>query len=293
MMRCSTASNRKGHAKMSDFSRFGMSRGLCLRLLIVQILWLTSCGEFGSTGKGDAALLVFAAAGTRTATEEICDQYEKSGNRSVSRNYASSGTLARQIAAGATADVFISANRQWIDFLKDKGLLKAGSIHKIAGNALVVVAPKNRMTAIPRFERRFDIAASIADKIVIGDPSYVPVGKYTKAAFDTLGWFDKIRDKMILAKDVSSVLSYVALGEVDWGVVYRSEAIASDRVTIVATIPGMLHPPIEFFIADVTHQRSETRALSEMFRSNSGLATFLRHGFSETRLVSTDTKNAR
>ena len=253
----------------------------CLLFFALAVASL-SCGSPDSAApKNLPEVQIFAAAGTRLATEELCDRYEKAGNVKVSRNFASSGTLARQIASGAEADVFVSANKQWIEFLKEKGLLTDGSVYRIAGNALVLIAPKGAAPMVPTFDKVFDIGAAIKDKIVIGDPSYVPVGKYAKAAFDNLGWFEKIQNKMIMAKDVSSALNYVALGEVDWGVVYRSEAIASNRVEIIATIPATLHNPIEFFVADLKKQNPEARPLSKLFRSKEGLSIFLKHGFLE------------
>lgn len=252
-----------------------------LILYFLGISLLSACGSTDSNDSEKTGVRVFAAAGTRLATEALCERFESAGHGPVTTNFASSGTLARQIASGAQADVFVSANKQWITFLKDKKLLSDDTVHKIAGNTLVVVAPKNRTPTAPIFENNFDIAAAIADRIAIGDPTYVPVGKYTKAAFDRLGWFEKVQDRTVMAKDVSAVLNYVALGEVDWGIVYRSEAMASDRVRIIATVPSALHNPIEFYVADLTSQNAKGRVLSEMFRSKEGLAIFLEHGFIE------------
>ena len=262
----------------------------CPKMLTGSLLFLcalisVSCQKTKVDPSTSTTVQLFAAAGTRRATEALCDRYEAAGHAKVQRNFASSGTLARQIAAGASADVFVSANKQWIDYLNEKGMLRTGSIQKIAGNALVVVAPKGAAKTVPVFEPEFDIVSAIDDKIVIGDPSFVPVGKYAKAVFDRLGWFDKLKRKMILAKDVSSALNYVALGTVDWGIVYRSEALASDRVEIIAEIPSGLHPPIEFFIADTKTEKPPARALSALFRGEEGLAVFLKHGFLDTRLA--------
>lgn len=252
--------------------------------LTISLSWV-SCGKSNRDSAASSTLQIFAAAGTRLATEALCDQFESQGDTKVSRNYASSGTLARQIVAGADADVFVSANKQWISFLNDKGLLVPGSVHKIAGNALVMVAPKGKAAATPVFQPDFDIETVVKDKIAIGDPAYVPVGKYTQTAFEKLGWSTKLKDKMVMAKDVTAVLNYVALGAVDWGVVYRSEAIASKRVDIIATIPQTLHSPISFFVTDLKQQQPTARALSEMFRSKVGLAAFLKYGFIETRMA--------
>lgn len=266
---------------------FGLRNHKMLVLMLfltISLLW-GACNPSNRDNEASSPLQIFAAAGTRLATESLCDHFEKQRGGKVSRNYASSGTLARQIVAGADADIFVSANKQWISFLSDRGLLVPGSVHKIAGNALVVVAPKERAAAAPVFEPGFDIGAVVNDKIAIGDPAYVPVGKYTHSVFETLGWLTKLKDKMVLAKDVTSVLNYVALGAVDWGVVYRSEAIASKRVDIIATIPQALHSPIAFFVADLKHQQPKARVLSEIFRSEVGLAAFLKYGFIETRMA--------
>ena len=228
----------------------------------------------------DRTITIFAAAGTRPATEEICNLFEKASRYKVERNYASSGTLARQIANGAGCDVFVSANKQWIDYLMGKDLLIQHSVQKIAGNSLAVIAPVNSDITPPQFTKSFDIISDISNKIAIGDPSYVPVGKYTKMAFDSLGWFDKIKDKTIMAKDVTSVLHYVELGECDWGVVYYSEALQSKKVKIIATIPQSLYKPITFYVADIKGQKEAGHELSAMFTNDTGKETFKKFGFS-------------
>jgi molybdate transport system substrate-binding protein len=272
VVRCCEKTSCMRHADRMKQHVFAVFVGL-------HIFSMISCGKSETSAPKEATVQIFAAAGTRLATDEICNRYEQEGHGRVLRNFASSGTLARQIASGAEADVFVSANRQWMDFLKNKRLLAEGSVQEIAGNELVIVAPKGAAPIVPAFKKNFNINASIKDKIAVGDPAYVPVGKYTKSAFDHLGWYDQIQDKIVEAKDVSSVLNYVALGEVDWGVVYRSEAMASDRVEIIARVPGTLHDPIEFFVADLGNQKTAARALSKMFRSKAGRAVFVKFGF--------------
>ena len=227
-------------------------------------------------------LLLFAAAGTRGPSEILCEGFEKTTGIRVERSYASSGTLARQIAEGAAPDVFVSANRQWIDFLLDKKLLKADSVRRFAGNALVVAAPKNAPSASFSFTPEFDIRSAIKEKIAAGDPAYVPVGKYADQVFAKLGWKEKLKDKLVLAKDVSAVLRYVELGECDFGIVYRSEALQSDKVTVVAEIPESLHKPIEFFVADLAARSPDGQKLSKAFVSDAGAEAFASLGF--TRL---------
>ncbi|MBN2344029.1 MAG: molybdate ABC transporter substrate-binding protein, partial [Deltaproteobacteria bacterium] len=178
-------------------------------------LAVLSCGQQPTTHQhahetADQVIRIYAAAGTRPVTSDICDLFENLVQVNVERNFASSGTLARQISAGAEADLFVSANKQWIDFLSEKHLLKPESIRTVARNTLVIVVPKGKKIPAPRFLSSYDIASSI-EHISVGDPAYVPVGKYTEAVFNKLHWSESLREKQILAKDVSSVLNYVAL----------------------------------------------------------------------------------
>lgn len=225
------------------------------------------------------SLRIFAAAGTRPATNDICDLYEKQTGVKVERNFASSGMLARQISTGAQTSIFVSANQQWIDFLGEKQMLKEGTIQSIAGNSLVVIAPKDSPDISLKFTKNFDIA-SAAKHIAVGDPAYVPVGKYTDAVFKNLQWHGRLKGRLILAKDVSAVLHYVELGECQLGVVYRSEALASSKVKIVAEIPTSFHKPIVFYIAELNnHSAAESAHQLRGLFLNEGKSIFIEHGF--------------
>ena len=213
-------------------------------------------------------------------TDEICDMYTSQTGTRIERNYASSGTLARQIANGANADIFVSANGQWVNYLRDKKMLKPESIRVVAGNSLAVIAPRDAKPGAVEFTPEFDFAAA-ANHIAVGDPAYVPVGRYTDEVFGRLKWKDRLGGNLVLAKDVSSVLNYVAMGECELGVVYRSEAMSSSRVKIVAEVPTSLHSPIKFFMAETTQTAAPklTRALAGMF-STRGADVFKKFGFS-------------
>jgi molybdate transport system substrate-binding protein len=224
-------------------------------------------------------ITVFAAAGIRPATETLCRQFEKKMSCRVFQNYASSGTLARQIDNGADCDVFISANKQWIDFLVDKGLVAAEAVHALAGARLVVIAPAGSTISAPVFSADFDIRGAIPDKIALGDPAYVPAGKYAQQVLSRLGWEEPLKEKTILAKDVSAVLHYVALGECDWGIVYETEALGSKKVTIIATVPEHLHEPIVFYCADLKAGQKLGQALTELLLSKTGRAVLTDNGF--------------
>ncbi len=233
--------------------------------------------------RGDAApvetMQLFAASGTRTPVEALCDDYQRRIGIRIERNYASSGTLARQIAGGAQADIFVSANRQWMDFLVEKKRINKDDVSTVAGNALVFIEKKTARGDALLFTPDFDIRSRAKEKIAIGDPAYVPVGKYTDEMFQTLGWAEKLRGRLILAQDVSAVLRYTALGECDLGVVYRSEALLSDKVRIVAEVPRRLHDPIAFYASPVRGAPHSAIAFLDLLQSDAGRAVFERFGF--------------
>jgi molybdate transport system substrate-binding protein len=223
---------------------------------------------------------IFAAAGTREATEEICDLFEQKYCCSVSRNYASSGMLARQIDKGAMADIYISANKQWVDYLVNKKILIDSTVRSVAGTGLVVVAPIDNADFTFKFKPEFDVSKVVPNRIAIGNPGHVPVGFYAETALRKLDWLKKLDDKVLLAKDVSSILHYVELGECDWGVVYYTEAIKSKKVKIVAEIPADLHDPVMFYIGNVKHAQSGSHQLNAYFNSGTGNDVLTKNGFS-------------
>jgi len=208
---------------------------------------------------------------------EVCKLFSSNNTAQIEKNYAASGALARQISSGAETNIYISANKQWIDHLKDNNLLIQNSIKKVAKNKLVVICSKDKQPNI-KFTKDFDIQSAIDDKISIGDPKYVPVGNYAKQVLDSLDWYNKIENQIILAKDVTSVLHYVELGECDWGIVYYSEAIKSNKVKIAYEIPQQLYNPIVFYIA-LLNNNKESKGLYDFFFSKSTKETFGKYGF--------------
>lgn len=233
-----------------------------LFLLSIAVL-ICSCSN-----KTTDDLKVFAATGAMLPVKEICDSFEKSYHIKVDENFAASGLLARQLNAGAEADVFISANKQWINFLKENKLIEENTIKIFARNKLVLICPINNNIELD-FTKDFDIESAINDKISIGDPKYVPVGKYAKQMLDSLNWFNKIQEKIILAKDVTSVLHYVELGECDWGIVYYSEALKSDKVKIAYEIPQNLYSPIIFYIGLLNENERSIQFMNCLKRASS------------------------
>jgi molybdate transport system substrate-binding protein len=253
-----------------------------LLFLFISIGILSSCKKYkqkNNTNSKYVNIQLFAAAGTMLPSNEICNSFEIERNITIERNYAASGALARQIKAGAEADLYISANKEWINYLIENKIITKDNITKIAKNKLVIICKKDASLKI-EFSNDFDIKSAIHDNISIGDPKYVPVGKYAKQALDSLGWFNQIQNKIILAKDVTSVLHYVEMGECDWGIVYYSEAIKSDKIKIAYEIPMELYDPIVFYIA-LLNDNPKTRALYQYYKSDTAKYIFIKNGFNE------------
>ncbi len=256
-----------------------MSLKLNYHIIILNIFLLSVIGLFFSCeSQQDEKVKLFAAAGTMVPCNEICNVLGKNHQIQIEKNYAASGSLARQIKAGAEADIYISANKQWIDFLNKNNLIIENSITQIAGNKLVVICPIHKDLEL-EFSEQFDIKSTTINNISIGDPTYVPVGKYTKQVFDSLNWYQQIQDKIILAKDVTSVLHYVELGECDWGIVYYSEALKSEKVKIAYEIPQELYSPIIFYMA-LINKKDQSAKTYQFFRSTTAKDIFAENGFS-------------
>jgi molybdate transport system substrate-binding protein len=244
--------------------------------IIVLFIFSMSCNN---KARQNSSIQLFAAAGTTLPSEEICDLFSQQNQIIVNRNFASSGTLARQIYNGAHSDIFISANKQWIDFLNSKNLLEDKSIQKLANNKLVIICPLKNDSLSIEFDETFDILQTVPNKIALGNPEYVPAGKYSKQVLDSLNWYAVVEKKALMAKDVVSVLKYVELGEVDWGIVYYSEALKSKKVRIVAEIPEVLYSPVVFYISLLKESNLSSSELYDFFRDSASLSIFEKYGF--------------
>ncbi len=224
-------------------------------------------------------IIIFSASGSRIAVDEICNVFEKNTKIRILRNYASSGILARQIENGAHCDLFISANKQWIEYLQKNKLIKCNQTHIIAQNSLVVVTPKKSNRKKFPLKTKYSPNNFSGDIIAIGNPAFVPVGKYTKEVLEKLHWYQSLINKAILAKDVSSVLHYVELGECDWGIVYYTEAIQSSKVKILSSISKAMHSEINFYIAQTTSSHPAAIELNKIFIEEIGQSIFAKYGF--------------
>jgi molybdate transport system substrate-binding protein len=228
-----------------------------------------------AAGRPVLSQTVYAAASLSSALQEVVQGYAGE----VRFSFASSSFLARQIEAGAPADLFVSANREWMDYLQEKGLLEAGTRADLLGNSLVVIAPKGQGFPV-RLERDFAFATSFAGRLALADPDHVPAGQYARQALEKLGWWKDLQDRLAPALDARAALVFVERGECPAGMVYATDAAISNKVDVLATLPDSLHAPIVYPMAAIQgRDREEVRRLLDLFGAPEAAAVFARHGF--------------
>lgn len=225
-------------------------------------------------------VVVFAAASLRESLDAAARAFESASGHKVVVSYAASNALARQVESGAPADLFISADTDWIDYVERRGLAIPGSRRNLLANELVLVAPASSGFS-SRANDEAGIRAALGNKrIAIANPQAVPAGRYARAAFTSLGTWGSISDKVAATESVRTALALVARGEAPLGVVYRTDALAEKRVRVVDTFPPASHPPIVYPV--VTLKRSTTTAaaaLVSFLAAAEGRAIFARFGF--------------
>lgn len=220
---------------------------------------------------------VLAAASLQEALTDAADTWSRAGRPRPVLSFAASSALARQVRAGAPADLFVSADEAWMDDLARSGLLAPGTRATLAGNRLVVVTPAaNRVRlTVPTLARTL-----AAGPLAMADPAAVPAGRYGRAALDRLGAWEAVRGRVVRAENVRAALALVERGAAPYGIVYATDAHASPGVRVAGVFPASSHPPIRYPIARL---RASRRADAEGFRrfllSPRGRAIFARHGF--------------
>ncbi|MEY2927293.1 MAG: molybdate transporter substrate-binding protein [Pseudomonadota bacterium] len=248
-----------------------------MRLVLMLMAWLAVLAPAQAAPRGP---LVLAAASLQESLTEASDKWAAKGHAKPVISFAASSALARQILAGAPADLFVSADEQWMDAVAAKGLIRAGTRAQMLTNQLVLIAPvasKARLT----IARGFALAAAIGNgRLAMADPDSVPAGRYGKESLTRLGVWPAIAAKLARAENVRAALALVERGEVPFGIVYATDALASRAVQVIGTFPANSHSPITYPVATLT---TATNPDSEGFRrfllSAGGKAIFARHGF--------------
>jgi molybdate transport system substrate-binding protein len=221
--------------------RFPMLRDL----LVCVLLFLSTANVSAQQAK----LVIFAAASLKDALDEVNAAYQHDKGQETTVSYAASSTLAKQIEAAAPADIFISADLDWMDYLVKKDLIKPETRTNLLGNRLVLIAPVNSTVKLG-IAPNFPLAQALGSgRLAIADPSGVPAGKYGKAALEALGVWPSVADKLAPAENVRATLLLVSRGEAPLGIVYQTDAVADKGVKILDAFPDNSHPPIIYPIA--------------------------------------------
>jgi molybdate transport system substrate-binding protein len=226
-----------------------------------------------------ADVTVFAAASLTDALNEIGTAYQKQTGHTAAMSFAASSVLARQIANAQGADVFISADTEWMDYLDKRSLLAPGTRKNLLGNHLVLIAPadsKLHLTVAPGFDI---LGALHGGRLALADPESVPAGKYAKAALATLGVWNAVAGQLAPAENVRVALAYVARGETPLGIVYTTDARAEPRVRVVGSFPDNTHPPIVYPAALTKEAKPLAREFLDYLKSPAAAAVFRKAGF--------------
>jgi molybdate transport system substrate-binding protein len=226
-------------------------------------------------------ILVFAAASLTNVLDEVGAAYTQQTRQTVKFSYAASSALARQLEAGARADVFFSADLEWMDYVQARGLIDRTTRRNVLGNRLALVAPADNKIDL-QIAPGFGLAAALGNgRLATGDPESVPVGKYARSALMSLGVWNDVADKLVRADNVRSALAFIARGETPLGIVYETDAKIEQRVRVVAFFPADSHPPIVYPVAVTAQARPAARQFVEFLQSAPAQESFKKYGFQE------------
>lgn len=252
-------------------------------MAIFAISALTGCANTGTSDTKQpvtaqtTTITVGAAASLQDAVKEAKEVYEaKHPDIKITCSFASSGTLQTQIEEGAPMDLFMSAGKKQMDALAEKSLIVESSRIDLLNNSLVLIAPKGSTLASME-----GLKASQVQKVSLGTPETVPAGKYAKESLISLNLWDALQDKLVLAKDVRQVLTYVETGNVDAGLVYSSDTVGSEDIKIVTNIPDNAHQAIVYPLAIIKSSKNQqaTQDFIDFLQSQEASDLFSKYGF--------------
>lgn len=247
------------------------------RVLIVIFAMVAS---FPGISAFAADVLVFGAASLKEALDDQAKQFEGATGNKVVVSYGASNALAKQIESGAPADLFISADLDWMEYVAQRNLVMAGTRANLLRNTLVLVAPANSKSAL-KIGPNFGLAAALGlEKLAMANPDSVPAGKYGKSALDQLGVWSSVEKQVARADNVRAALALVSRGEAPFGIVYATDAYADKGVRIVDTFPEASYPPIVYPIAILSGSKSTAaKPLLDYLRSAPARAIWEKYGF--------------
>jgi molybdate transport system substrate-binding protein len=260
----------------------GMSRRGAIGLFLVSSL-LASLTGYAEIGPGALRAqeanrkgpVIFAAASMKSALDAIALAWTVKTGRPPAISYASSGILAKQIEQGAPADVFVSADTQWVDYLDKAKLLKPGTRRDLLSNQLVLIAPADATETL-KIKMHFDLAGATGDgKIAVCTIDSCPGGIYAKQALQTLGVWEAVEPKLAQADNIRSALALVARGEAKFGIVYATDAKAEPLVKVIDVFPSQTHPPIIYPVAVIADSKNPDAEAFLAFMTSQAAAKIL------------------
>lgn len=224
---------------------------------------------------------VFAAASTTNAVNEIGELFKAKTGNGIKPSYASSSTLAKQVEQGAPAQIFISADLQWADYLSERKLLVADSRTNLLGNTLVLIAPADSTLKTIQIDKATDLVALVGQgRLSTGDPDHVPVGIYAKQALQRMGQWTALEPKLARAESVRAALALVERAEAPLGIVYSTDAAVAKKVKVVGTFPESLHDTITYPVALVAgNETPAAKAFLDFLKSGEAKGVFAKYGF--------------
>jgi molybdate transport system substrate-binding protein len=251
------------------------------RLARVLAAFTLLCGSALSPAMAqDKRLLVFAAASMKNALDEVGAAYTAKTGVKIVASYAASSTLAKQIERGAPADIFLSADTDWMDYSIDRKDIDKATRLNLLGNSIVLIAPKDSKLDNVAIGPGVDLATLTGDgKIAAGDVKAVPAGKYAKAALQKIGAWQAAEPRLAMAESVRAALTLVARGEAVLGIVYATDARIEPGVKIVGTFPADSHPPIIYPAAATATATAEAVGYLGFLRSSQAKTIFEKYGF--------------
>lgn len=246
---------------------------------LLTLLLVVAARPAPASGHSPQPLTVYAAASLANALDELGAAYQSAGGRRVVISYASSAVLARQIEAGAHADLYISADTEWMSYLQSRHLIANASRRDLLGNTLVLIAPADsplRLVIAPHFSLALALAGG---RLAMGDPDSVPAGRYARTALERLGVWPALSGHLALTDNVRSALVFVARGEAPLGIVYQTDARSEPRVRIVDIFPASLHAPIVYPVALTAGAQADARPFLDFLCGAAAARIFRKHGF--------------
>jgi molybdate transport system substrate-binding protein len=257
-------------------------RMICFRVFLLAALAAAglSLAAYAQGNGSDKSILVFAAASMKNALDDADAAFTKATGIKTTASYAASSALMKQIEGGAPADVFVSADLDWMDYGSSHKLIRDDTRINLLGNALVLIAAKDSPIGPVTIGEGFDLAKLAGNgRIATGDIRAVPVGLYAKAALEKLGIWAAVEPKLAMTENVRVALTLVARGEASLGIVYATDAKVEPNVKVIGTFPDSSHPPIVYPAAATRDAKPEARRYLEFLRSTAARAVFESYGF--------------